>query len=286
MKHLSILAIFLVGILTFILLQEKNDIRVGIDHIIHSEILNEDRIIRIHLPSHYEATKEYPVIYLLDGETNFNFASATIDILTYAKKMPPSIIVAIHNTNRARDLTPTHSENGLDGAWIDIFKKNSGGADNFLEFITSELIPNIDNNYSTNDYRVLVGHSNGGLFTLYALLKKPVFFNSYIAIDPSLIWDDQVMLKILNDRIDEPMTSASLIYIATANNEKDPYLHNERFRRAQNIFAKALSNWELAHLNVKLEYLQNDDHITSIINGIRNGIEFVFAEQKNNDKRN
>ena len=44
--------------------------------------------------------------------------------------------------------------------------------------------------YETGTYRLLAGHSLGGLFALHALMAKPKLFNAYAAIDPSLEWNN------------------------------------------------------------------------------------------------
>jgi predicted alpha/beta superfamily hydrolase len=65
-------------------------------------------------------------------------------------------------------------------------KANYGRADTFYAFLTQELIPRIDSNCIPNGRRVLIGHSYGGLFVLYALFQPKSFFQSYIAMSPSL----------------------------------------------------------------------------------------------------
>ena len=99
------------------------------------------------------------------------------------------IIVAIPNTNRVRDLIPTHSTKGNDGKDYDFYQA-SGGTDNFLKFITNELAPKIESTYRTFPYRILIGQSFGGLTVLHALCTIPQAFNAYVAIDPSLWWDN------------------------------------------------------------------------------------------------
>src|SRR5258708_20772254 len=72
---------------------------------------------------------------------------------------------------------------------------SAGGADKFLSFIADELLPTIDRNYRTRPYRVLIGHSLGGLFAVYALMSRPEVFKGYLIGSPSLWWDDQALVK-------------------------------------------------------------------------------------------
>ncbi|MBA6232966.1 MULTISPECIES: alpha/beta hydrolase-fold protein [unclassified Colwellia] len=64
-----------------------------------------------------------------------------------------------------------------------------------MNFIKKELIPFVDKNYRTNSYRTFVGYSFTGLPVLHSLFNSPETFYSYLAIDFSAWWDEQVILK-------------------------------------------------------------------------------------------
>ena len=155
---------------------EKN-IQIGTVHKLTSKILNEDREIVISLPKEYEKSEaNYPVLYVTDGFQNIEHVSGSVELLTRTGHIPPIIIVGIKSRNRVRDFTYTHSENN----------PKSGGGKKFLAFIESELIPYIDASYRTNNFKILEGHSLGGLFTASTLLEKPDLFQAYIIMSPSL----------------------------------------------------------------------------------------------------
>ena len=82
--------------------------------------------------------------------------------------MPEVILVAVVNTDRTRDLTPTK---------IADRPGETGGADRFLDFFEKELIPAIESRYRTQKFRVFAGHSLGGLFALHALFTRPELFD-------------------------------------------------------------------------------------------------------------
>jgi predicted alpha/beta superfamily hydrolase len=71
----------------------------------------------------------------------------------------------------------------------------SAEAEAFLSFVAGELVPYIEKNYRTRPYRLLVGHSFGGLFAVYAMIARPRLFNAYIAADPSLYWNNQAVVE-------------------------------------------------------------------------------------------
>jgi hypothetical protein len=71
----------------------------------------------------------------------------------------------------------------------------SGGADKFLAFIETELIPQIEANYRTQPFRVFAGHSFGGLFAMHSLFSRPRLFNAWIAVSPTLGWDNNWVFR-------------------------------------------------------------------------------------------
>jgi predicted alpha/beta superfamily hydrolase len=165
---------------------------------LRSRVLGEDRPLQIFTPSDYEsALSSYPtlpVLYLLDGADNFMHVTGVVDYLARKNRIPPMIIVAVGNTDRPRDLTPTHTLLGLNGRRWDTFE-STGGADKFFEFLRDELMPYVEKNYRAAPFRILDGHSFGGLFAIKILLENPDAFQAYLAVSPSLWWDNQVMLK-------------------------------------------------------------------------------------------
>jgi predicted alpha/beta superfamily hydrolase len=158
---------------------------------IKSSVLAEDRVILVRTPPGYETNKlAYPVLYLTDGDAHIGHTASTIEFLSRNGRMPEMIVVGITNTDRTRDLTPTKAT-GPNAAQF----PTAGGADNFLKFIETEVIPEIEKRYRVQPYRVLAGHSFGGLFAVHALITRPELFNSYVAVSPSLQWSDDATLK-------------------------------------------------------------------------------------------
>ena len=142
---------------------------------IHSKILNEQRKIWVYVPNSASndiySKQRYPVVYLLDGDWHFYSVVGMIHQLSSVNGntiCPEMIVVGIPNTDRTRDLTPTHIDSYLE---LDsTFCKNSGGEENFISFIEKELMPHIDSLYPTAPYRTFVGHSFGGLTVMNTLI--------------------------------------------------------------------------------------------------------------------
>jgi len=218
--------------------QNNNDIVIGKTHSINSKILNEERKILIHVPEEnterlYQ-NKKHPVVYLLDGGDHFYQVVGMIKRLNRVGLCPKMIVVGIPNTdkntgaNRTRDLTPTKAK--PDHPFINESEAdNSGGGKNFMSFIEKELIPFINSNYQTLPYRMFIGHSLGGLTVMNTLIETPELFSSYVAIDPSMWYNDQRLLhKIKNEKIDKKYQNKALFLgIANTMSGSNRYISQE-----------------------------------------------------------
>jgi len=171
---------------------------------IYSDVLKEKRILQVILPENYRpgSTDKYEVLYVLDGDGNARFVDNIQRFTLDESYMPPVIVVAVHNTDRNRDFLPTHT-NEL---------PTSGGADKFLSFFKTELIPYINKAYPSNGENILFGHSFGGVFSMYALLAEPELFSSYLAIDPSFWWDNGAMNKMAAEKL-KPLPGPKSLFI-------------------------------------------------------------------------
>ena len=114
----------------------------------------------------------------------------TISKLIAEESIPPVILVGIENTERRRDLTGP-SDVVSDGKIAPL----SDGSSKFRQFIGNELCPEIDRRYRTTDQRSIVGESAAGLFVVETLLLQPDLFDSYIAMDPALYWNNKYLVR-------------------------------------------------------------------------------------------
>jgi predicted alpha/beta superfamily hydrolase len=105
--------------------------------------------------------------------------------------MPPIIVVGIISKDRRKDLTPTKSTIDYEGK-VDTVYSTSGGNEHFFQFMKTELIPYIEKNYKVEPYKIFAGHSLGGITTINCMLTHSDMFNAYIAISPSLWWDNSI----------------------------------------------------------------------------------------------
>jgi len=184
----------------------EDTITVGEYKKIYSKILNEERKIIVHLPPGYDKTNlVYPVLYLLDADWESFYVStvATSEYLNGFGLVPKMILVGICNTVRNRDMLPVKKEDSPD----------SGGAKNFLRFITEELMPYVKEHYRTVPYNLLFGGSNAGLFTVFAFFESPEMINAGIAASPMIGHCPDFMYKLAEGAILQKNLSSRFLYI-------------------------------------------------------------------------
>ena len=158
---------------------------------ISSSVLKQNRSINVSIPKAF-LNNELPVLFLLDGgkSEQLNFILKTVSEVLNEGSIQPFIIVGIENIERNYDFTSRTSVR-KDRKWVPKF----GNAHRFKQFIVSELIPFIEQNYPVSKDRSIIGESLGGLLIMDILYQYPNEFSNYIAIDPSLWWNDNELLK-------------------------------------------------------------------------------------------
>lgn len=250
----------------------QEDIVIGKTTNLHSEILNEDRLLDIHLPEGYKGSgKTYPVLYLLDSHYNFKHAVGTVEYLYLNRLIPQMIIVGIRNTNRNRDLSPpspelSQKEKDRMGA--------TGAAHNFMAFIEKELMPHIMENYKAASYEVIVGHSRGGLFNIYTFLKNPDLFDAYLTISPSLWYPNKTVSRDFEDAFRDPSDLSASFYMSLANENKgtmrgDVLKLSGKFHNYMNAYPEA-------DLRFKYEPMPEESHGSIGLPSIYHGLKFIF----------
>lgn len=227
---------------------------------IKSEVLDEERQMLVYLPAGYEgAGAEYPVLYLLDGGYHFHHVTGIVQFLSSQGLMPETIVVAIKNVDRNRDFLPTNVEK----------IPTSGGAEKFLAFISDELIPYIEDNFRTQPYRILVGHSFGGTFTTYAFLEKPDTFDSYIAISPYLHWDEQLLVTKAETALRSSYSKNKCFYMTLG--DEPPYIP------AIDKFISIIENKSSDKLEFTYVHMEEETHGSIPHLSIYQGLESIYS---------
>jgi len=247
---------------------------------IHSNILKEDRRILIYAPrDSVKPEKRYPVIYVLDADNHF------AQMVEYAKYLsrqdvaviPPLIVVGITNTDRNRDLTPTHSNadySGKPDTTGNSPYKNSGGNEHFFQFIQNELMPYVISNYKTEPYRIFAGHSFGALTAINCLINYPEMFDAYIAVSPSFWWDQKFLLKFADRKLKAGSTLSKTLFFSDGNEDSSspgsPF-HSNVLKFDSLLKKRNIKGLDFVYLPYPLE-----SHMTVPIKSYYDGLRFIF----------
>ncbi|MCK5369638.1 MAG: hypothetical protein KAQ62_13850, partial [Cyclobacteriaceae bacterium] len=206
-----------------------------------------------------ESNIKYPTLYITDGAENFFIATAIVSFLSRSQQIPRMIVVGIPNVNRNRDLSPSL----INGT------SNPGGGDNFLNFFEEELIPYIDGTYNTSNYRILFGHSLGGVFANYTLLTRPELFNAFIAASPYLMYDNGYLIKEAELKLDNLSNLERQLFITLGN---EPAYHE-----SLNKFTSLLED-KTKTLRWDYQIFNDEDHGSIPVISLLKGIKFIYSD--------
>ncbi len=179
---------------------------------ISSKILKQDRTINVWIPNDFK-DDVLPVLYLLDGglQEKFNQIQQLLIHLIKENKIKPVLLVGIENIERNYDFTGNTTVR-KDRKWVPKY----GNAARFKRFITEELIPTIDTKYKTNHKNAIVGESLGGLLVMDLLYHHPEHFKSFISIDPSLWWNNHLLIDEIMNGMDLNHLKDKKLWIAAS----------------------------------------------------------------------
>jgi predicted alpha/beta superfamily hydrolase len=180
--------------------------------------LNTSRKIWIYLPPDYSSSiKDYPVIYMQDGQNIFDaFYSFSgeweVDEsmnLLFNQGDYGAIVVGIDNGGASRidEYSP----------WVNA-TYGGGDGDLYMEFIVNTLKPYIDANFRTKSDRqnsALIGSSMGALISFYGGIEYQNVFSKLGIFSPSFWFSNQVYTHVTQN----PREDGTRIYFVAGSGE-------------------------------------------------------------------
>ena len=263
--------------------QHKNPFITGFEKIMPSQILGTKRTVWIHIPNSNERDADksrYPVIYLLDGDANFNDVVSITEFMSNAGLCPPIIVVGVLHQNRMTELTF-----GTDKETPGVV----GKGEKFMLYVEKELIPYIESNYPTAPYKIFIGHSVGGLTVVNTLIHQPNLFNAYVSLDGALWWNDQQIVKEAKLILANHNYKGKTLFMALANRmekgmdtldvQKDTTEGTELIRSNLEFIKDVFKN-KSNQLRFQHKFYENDDHSSVRFIGEYDALRFIFNYYK------
>ncbi len=265
--------------------QESNSFTVGFEKSLPSKILGDERTVWIHIPKSNGGNENtgkgrYPVIYLLDGDANFNDIVSMTEFMSNAGLCPPMIVVGILHHSRMTELTF-----GTDKETPGVV----GHGEKFMLYVEKELMPFIELNYPTAPYKLFIGHSVGGLTVVNTLIHHPDLFNAYISLDAALWWNNQQIVTEAKMILANKDYKGKTLFMALANRmergmdtlkvQKDTTEGTELIR--SNLeFIKDIFKSKTNQLRFRHAFYENDDHSSVRFIGEYDALRFIFDYYK------
>ncbi|MEP6904682.1 MAG: alpha/beta hydrolase-fold protein [Gemmatimonadales bacterium] len=192
---------------------------IGETFTIPSRILGETRRINVYMPPPYTERRDsrLPVLYMPDGgmAEDFLHVAGLVQVSVGNGTMRSFILVGIENTQRRRDLTgPTQNADDRKIA------PQVGGSGAFRRFIRSELMPIIRSRYRTTKETAIIGESLAGLFIVETLFLEPDLFDTYIAFDPSIWWNDNDLVNRAAGLLRADTIGDRMLYLASSADDR------------------------------------------------------------------
>jgi predicted alpha/beta superfamily hydrolase len=243
---------------------------IGETFTISSAVLQEVRRINVYAPPVYAESRDLrlPVLYMPDGgmAEDFLHVAGLVQVSVGNGTMRPFILVGIENTERRRDLTgPTDNPDDRKIA------PRVGGSAVFRTFIRTELMPQVKERYRTTPENAIVGESLAGLFVVETLLLEPELFDTYIAFDPSLWWNNERLVKDGEKLLGARPLKSKTLFVASSGDGRPEVTQR---------FANVLEKGRFAGLTRRYEPMPDEKHATIYHPAALKAFRFLFRPVK------
>ena len=228
---------------------------------IESEALGTTRELKIQLPRNYEANEDqaYPLIIVFDGDYLFEVVAGNVDYYSYWKDMPDAIVVGVNQIDSIADDCTISVEN---------FLPHKKGAQ-FYDFVVTELIPFVTENYRSLDFKIAIGHGKTANFINYFFFKKSPVFNAFIALSPELA---SYMQENLTRQFSIEQKRKSFYYLSTASQDLK---QNKKEAVELNTQLSVLEN---SNLYYSFDNFEGATHYSLVTHSIPKALEGIFSE--------
>jgi predicted alpha/beta superfamily hydrolase len=211
------------------------------------------RDVEVWLPPSYalNSDRQYPVLYMHDGQNLFDPEQSkyakwdwgideALTALIADERVPEVIVVGIHSDEATRNIDYFPQKAGNEHT--EAFQRDFGtfdtaalNADNYLDFLITEIKPRIDATYRTKPGRedtTVMGSSMGGLISLYAISEYPEVFGAAGMVSTHFPLADGVLVDYFADKLPDPSTHRLYFDFGTETLDHNYEAYQDRMDRA------------------------------------------------------
>lgn len=251
----------------------EGPVNIGTTYSFDSATMGTDRFFNVYLPADYRTApnKRYPVLYVIDGgkKQDFLHIAGLANLGGLSGMYPDMIVVGIETVDRRHELTtPTARKDYLK------IVPNPGGASKFRAMIANEIIPHINANFRASDRRIVIGESLAAFFIVDSFVTTPDLFTDYIAISPSLWWDDMELAKQAPTLLAQQKTGQARSLFLTVANEGGAH------RKGNDMFAAAITAAKLNALRFSYVPRDKEEHSTIYHGAALDALRWTFKDMK------
>jgi len=229
-------------------------------HVIQSDALEEERTVMVRTPPDYNPGQTYPVVFVPDGEWNFELVASYLDYMADNDIFPDMIVTGAINVNRNRDYIPRP----------DPHYRDTGQANRYLGFVKEEWIPLVSDRYASAPQRILIGHSFGGVIALHTLFTEPELFSAYIALGSSAWIADRVLFEEAEEYFQQYPQHDAFVYMAVGEGDGGPTVPSSRDLAA--LFELHAPNT----LEWTFDITEQTDHFKNVPSGMHDAFMALF----------
>jgi len=247
-------------------IRDGDPVSIGTFRQLHSDVLDEDRLLLIYLPRDYEDSDlSYPILYVCYGDqVRGYFAEAVhiVDRLSEEGRIPRMIIVGVANVQRYRDLSPDERQG------------RPSGIEPFSRFVSEEMIPFVDGMYRTKDFRVLMGPQAGAEFGFNTLAKRPGLFDAFILENPFRYGSaHEILLPLMEEVMEAGLPSFTFLQITAADRVGQMQIGHTMDR--VRILEKALDDQPIQNLKLVTYYVEGSEDFLPPLR-LKEGLRALF----------
>lgn len=187
--------------------------------------------VEVSVPEKPFPPQGFPVLYVLDGEWNGRLVNEIVRLQMQMRKQTKiarMIVVTIQQPahQRFQDFTPFAEKYTRTLQFPMPEEGPFGEAEMFSYFLIDVLKRYVATNYPASERAILLGHSLSGYFTLWQMVTQPTSFTSYIAISPSVWWNDESLARENFTALRDNLPAS--LYVAVGEFEKSMLMPIER----------------------------------------------------------